>query len=69
MQKFRYQNITPITASHVEEMTFDDSVFRLGDHEITQVTIVGTVVQVEKTQTCITYQIDDTTGTVTAKHW
>nr|CAB3265681.1 replication protein A 32 kDa subunit-A-like [Phallusia mammillata] len=68
-KKFRYQNITPVTASNIKEMTFDDSVFRLGDHEVSQVTVVGTVIQVEKTQTCHTYKIDDTTGTVTAKHW
>ena len=62
-------SIVPITAKHVTEMTFDDSKFHLGDMEISQVTLVGTVIQYDKSQTCNTYKVDDTTGVVTVKHW
>lgn len=50
-------------------MTYDGSTFSLGGSEISQVTIVGTIVGVEKSQTCTTYKIDDTTGSVMVKHW
>ena len=68
-QKYRFQNITPVTAAHIQQMKYDGSVFSLGGNEISQVTIVGTVIGVEKSQTCTTYKIDDTTGSVMVKHW
>ncbi|CAK8691180.1 unnamed protein product [Clavelina lepadiformis] len=68
-KKIRSQNIVPVTAQNVSEMIPDDSAFRLGDNDVSHVTLVGTVIHSEKSQTCTTYKIDDTTGTVIVKHW
>uniref|UniRef100_H2ZJT3 Replication protein A C-terminal domain-containing protein n=1 Tax=Ciona savignyi TaxID=51511 RepID=H2ZJT3_CIOSA len=68
-RKFKFNNIIPILASQLKEVVSEDSGFKLGKTDISQVTLVGTVVQVERSQTCNTYKIDDTTGIVTVKHW
>jgi len=68
-RKFRFVNITPITCQNMEELVHEDSRFTLGGAEVSQVTLVGNIYQCEKTQTCNTYKLDDTTGSVTIKHW
>lgn len=68
-RKFRFINITPITCQNMDELVHEDSKFTLGGAEVSQVTLVGNIYQCEKTQTCNTYKLDDTTGSVTIKHW
>lgn len=68
-RKFRFINITPITCQNMEELAHEDSKFTLGGAEVSQVTLVGNIYHCEKTQTCNTYKLDDTTGSVTIKHW
>ena len=53
----------------MEELEHEDTRFTLGGAEVSQVTLVGNIYHCEKTQTCNTYKLDDTTGSVTIKHW
>ena len=69
LQKYKPQNIIPITAQHIQQLSYDGSTFTLGGVELGLVTIVGNIIGVEKSQTCTTYQLDDSTGLATIKFW
>ena len=69
LQRYRAQNIVPVTAEHVKQLVYDGTSFSLGGVDINQVTIVGNIIGVEKSSTCTTYKIDDSTGFVTVKYW
>jgi len=69
LQRFKAQNIVPVTAEHIQQLSYDGSTFTLGGIEVSQVTIVGNIVGVEKSQTCTTYKVDDSTGVTTVKYW
>ncbi|KAM7247752.1 hypothetical protein CapIbe_001705 [Capra ibex] len=58
----RAQHIVPCTISQLLSATLVDEVFRIGDVEISQVTIVGIIRNAEKAATNIVYKIDDMTA-------
>ncbi|XP_072465647.1 replication protein A 32 kDa subunit isoform X2 [Notamacropus eugenii] len=58
----RAQHIVPCTISQLLSATLIDEVFKIGDIEISQVTIVGIIRQAEKAPTNIVYKIDDMTA-------
>ncbi|XP_044524679.1 replication protein A 32 kDa subunit [Gracilinanus agilis] len=58
----RAQHIVPCTISQLLSATLVDEVFKIGEIEISQVTIVGIIRQAEKAPTNIVYKIDDMTA-------
>ncbi|KAM8790968.1 replication protein A 32 kDa subunit [Rhynchonycteris naso] len=58
----RTQHIVPCTISQLLSATLVDEVFRIGNVEISQVTIVGIIRHAEKAPTNIVYKIDDMTA-------
>ncbi|XP_043769705.1 replication protein A 32 kDa subunit-like [Cervus elaphus] len=58
----RAQHIVPCTISQLLSATLVDEVFRIGNVEISQVTIVGIIRNAEKAATNIVYKIDDMTA-------
>uniref|UniRef100_A0A7N9D9A7 Replication protein A 32 kDa subunit n=1 Tax=Macaca fascicularis TaxID=9541 RepID=A0A7N9D9A7_MACFA len=58
----RAQHIVPCTISQLLSATLVDEVFRIGNVEISQVTIVGIIRHAEKAPTNIVYKIDDMTA-------
>ena len=55
------QHIVPCTISQLLSATLVDEIFRIGNVEISQVTIVGIIRNAEKAATNIVYKIDDMT--------
>lgn len=68
-KKMRNLNIVPVTTKIIKTMTMEDSLFKLDGEDVNQVTLVGSIAHHEKSQMCNTYQLDDTHGVVTLKHW
>uniref|UniRef100_A0A2K5C4K5 Replication protein A 32 kDa subunit n=1 Tax=Aotus nancymaae TaxID=37293 RepID=A0A2K5C4K5_AOTNA len=60
--KARAQHIVPCTISQLLSATLVDEVFRIGNVEISQATIVGIIRHTEKAPTNIVYKIDDMTA-------
>ncbi|XP_036770850.1 replication protein A 32 kDa subunit isoform X1 [Manis pentadactyla] len=58
----RAQHIVPCTISQLLSATLVDEVFKIGNVEISQVTIVGIIRHAEKAPTNIVYKIDDMTA-------
>uniref|UniRef100_A0A8D1BFV7 Replication protein A 32 kDa subunit n=1 Tax=Sus scrofa TaxID=9823 RepID=A0A8D1BFV7_PIG len=58
----RAQHIVPCTISQLLSATLVDEVFKIGNVEISQVTIVGIIRHAEKAATNIVYKIDDMTA-------
>ncbi|XP_053310498.1 replication protein A 32 kDa subunit [Spea bombifrons] len=58
----RAQQIVPCTVSQLLSASQSDEVFRIGDVELSQVTIVGIVRHAEKAPTNILYKVDDMTA-------
>lgn len=58
----RAHHILPCTISQLLSTTLTDEVFRIGNVEISQVTIVGIIRHAEKAPTNIVYKIDDMTA-------
>ncbi|XP_074074062.1 replication protein A 32 kDa subunit [Macrotis lagotis] len=58
----RAQHIVPCTISQLLSASLVDEVFKIGEIEISQVTIVGIIRQAEKAPTNIVYKIDDMTA-------
>lgn len=58
----RAQHIVPCTISQLLSATLIDEVFKIGNVEISQVTIVGIIRHAEKAPTNIVYKIDDMTA-------
>ncbi|XP_004626600.1 replication protein A 32 kDa subunit [Octodon degus] len=58
----RAQYIVPCTISQLLSATLVDEVFKIGNVEISQVTIVGIIRHAEKAPTNIVYKIDDMTA-------
>ncbi|KAM9039100.1 replication protein A 32 kDa subunit [Sarcophilus harrisii] len=58
----RAQHIVPCTISQLLSANLIDEVFKIGEIEISQVTIVGIIRQAEKAPTNIVYKIDDMTA-------
>ncbi|KAM5247014.1 replication protein A 32 kDa subunit isoform 2-T2 [Ctenodactylus gundi] len=58
----RAQYIIPCTISQLLSAALVDEVFKIGDVEISQVTIVGIIRHTEKAPTNIVYKIDDMTA-------
>ncbi|KAK2100745.1 DNA-directed RNA polymerase I subunit rpa2 [Saguinus oedipus] len=56
------QHIVPCTISQLLSATLVDEVLRIGNVEISHVTIVGIIRQAEKAPTSIVYEIDDMTA-------
>ncbi|KAL0605012.1 Replication protein A 32 kDa subunit [Plecturocebus cupreus] len=61
-QRARAQHIVPCTISQLLSATLVDEMFRIGNVEISQVTIVGIIRHTEKAPTNIVYKIDDMTA-------
>ena len=61
-QRARAQHIVPCTISQLLSATLVDEVFRIGNIEISQVTIVGIIRNAEKAATNIVYKTDDVTA-------
>ncbi|OBS58896.1 hypothetical protein A6R68_09992 [Neotoma lepida] len=61
-QRVRAQHIVPCTISQLLSATLTDEVFKIGNVEISQVTIVGIIRHAEKAPTNIVYKIDDMTA-------
>ncbi|XP_063810629.1 replication protein A 32 kDa subunit isoform X2 [Pseudophryne corroboree] len=58
----RAQQIVPCTVSQLLSATQNDELFRIGEVELSQVTIVGIVRHAEKAPTNILYKVDDMTA-------
>ncbi|KAK2507882.1 hypothetical protein MC885_015041 [Smutsia gigantea] len=58
----RAQYIVPCTISQLLSATLVDEIFKIGNVEISQVTIVGIMRHAEKAPTNIVYKIDDMTA-------
>lgn len=66
----RAQNIIPCTVSQIKAAVQSEDVFRVGDVEISQVTIVGVIRSVDKSMTNIQYIVDDMTAApMDVKQW
>ena len=64
------QHIVPCTISQLLSATLVDEVFRIGNVEISQVTIVRIIRNAEKAATNIVYKIDDMTAApVDVRQW
>ena len=64
------QHIVPCTISQLLSATLVDEIFRIGNVEISRVTIVGIIRNAEKAATNIVYKIDDmTTVPVDVRQW
>ncbi|KAL1765067.1 replication protein A 32 kDa subunit [Sigmodon hispidus] len=61
------QHIVPCTISQLLSATLTDEVFKIGNVEISQVTIVGIIRHAEKAPTNTVYKIDDMTAA--HEHW
>ena len=69
-KKSRAQHIVPCTISQLLSATLVDEVFRIGNIEISQVTIVGIIRNAEKAATSIVYKIEDMTAApMDARQW
>ena len=64
----RAQHIVPCTISQLLSAALVDEVFRIGNVEISQVSIVGIIRNAEKSATNIVYKIDDMTAAPTDIH-
>jgi len=60
--RVRAQHIVPCTISQLLSATLVDEMFKIGNVEISQVTIVGIIRHAEKAPTNIVYKIDDMTA-------
>uniref|UniRef100_A0A8C5LVD8 Replication factor A protein 2 n=1 Tax=Leptobrachium leishanense TaxID=445787 RepID=A0A8C5LVD8_9ANUR len=58
----RAQQIVPCTVSQLLSATQNDEIFKIGEVELSQVTIVGIVRHAEKAPTNILYKVDDMTA-------
>ncbi|PWA20637.1 hypothetical protein CCH79_00011503, partial [Gambusia affinis] len=66
----RATQIIPCTVSQLMSASQVDEVFRVGDVEVTQVTIVGIIRSTDKSMTNIQYKVDDMTGApMDVKQW
>ncbi|XP_065553859.1 replication protein A 32 kDa subunit [Lathamus discolor] len=61
-QRLRTQNIVPCTVSQLLAAEQVEETFRVGEVEISQVTIVGIIRHAEKAPTNILYKVDDMTA-------
>uniref|UniRef100_A0A3P9ND95 Replication factor A protein 2 n=1 Tax=Poecilia reticulata TaxID=8081 RepID=A0A3P9ND95_POERE len=66
----RATQIIPCTVSQLMSSSQVDEIFRVGDVEVTQVTIVGIIRSTDKSMTNIQYKVDDMTGApMDVKQW
>ncbi|KAM4600803.1 replication protein A 32 kDa subunit [Polymixia lowei] len=66
----RATQIIPCTVSQLMSATQTDEVFRVGDVEVAQITIVGVIRTTDKSMTNIQYKVDDMTGApMDVKQW
>ncbi|KAG9466779.1 hypothetical protein GDO78_016142 [Eleutherodactylus coqui] len=66
----RAQQIVPCTVSQLLSAVQVDELFRIGEVELSQVTLVGIVRHVEKAPTNILYKVDDmTAGPMDVRQW
>ncbi|KAI1894890.1 hypothetical protein AGOR_G00120420 [Albula goreensis] len=66
----RAQQIVPCTVSQVLSATQAEDMFKVGDVEIAQITLLGIVRNTEKSVTNIQYKVDDMTGPpMSVKQW
>ncbi|XP_041842907.1 replication protein A 32 kDa subunit [Melanotaenia boesemani] len=66
----RVSQIIPCTVSQLMSALQVDESFRVGDVEVTQVTIVGIIRSTDKSMTNIQYKVDDMTGApMDVKQW
>ncbi|XP_061573232.1 replication protein A 32 kDa subunit [Cololabis saira] len=66
----RATQIIPCTVSQLMSASQADEAFRVGDVEVSQVTIVGIIRSTDKSMTNIQYKIDDMTGApMDVKQW
>ncbi|XP_062395281.1 replication protein A 32 kDa subunit [Sardina pilchardus] len=66
----RAQHIIPCTVSQIKSAVQSEDVFRVGDVEVAQVTIVGVIRSMDKSMTNIQYIVDDMTAApMDVKQW
>ncbi|XP_029306709.1 replication protein A 32 kDa subunit [Cottoperca gobio] len=66
----RATQIIPCTVSQLMSASQDDEAFKVGDVEVSQVTIVGIIRSTDKSMTNIQYKVDDMTGApMDVKQW
>lgn len=69
-QRTRATQIIPCTVSQLMSASQTDEVFRVGEVEISQVTILGVIRSIEKSMTNIQYKVDDMTcAPMDVKQW
>merc|ERR1719357_313677 len=69
-QRQRATQIIPCTMSQLMSAAQTDEVFKVGEVEVSQVTVVGIIRSIDKTMTNIQYKIDDMTcAPMDVKHW
>ncbi|XP_048882359.1 replication protein A 32 kDa subunit [Brienomyrus brachyistius] len=68
--RMRAQQIVPCTVSQLLSATQSEDVFKVGEVEIAQITLVGVIRNMEKSMTNIQYKVDDMTGPpMDVKQW
>ncbi|KAL2084948.1 hypothetical protein ACEWY4_020466 [Coilia grayii] len=68
--RMRTQHIIPCTVSQIKSAVQTEDVFRVGEVEVAQVTIVGVIRSVDKSMTNIQYIVDDMTAApMDVKQW
>jgi len=66
----RATQIIPCTMSQLMSAAQTDEVFKVGEVEVAQITVVGIIRSIDKTMTNIQYKIDDMTcAPMDVKHW
>ncbi|XP_012694250.2 replication protein A 32 kDa subunit [Clupea harengus] len=69
-KRLRAQHIIPCTVSQIKSAIQSEDVFKVGEVEIAQVTIVGVIRSMDKSMTNIQYIVDDmTAGPMDVKQW
>lgn len=68
--RMRAQHIIPCTVSQIKNAVQSEDVFRVGEVEVAQVTIVGIIRSMDKSMTNIQYIVDDMTAApMDVKQW
>jgi replication factor A2 len=65
------QSLTPVTIKQLNSATqaHTDDVFKVDNHELNQVTIVGQILTITNLATNVNFQVDDGTGKIEVRIW
>jgi replication factor A2 len=66
-RKTNDSSVRPVTIKQIEQAVHNGSNFTIDDKQVSQITLVALVLQVDAQSTYVTYTVDDGTGHVNAK--